>query len=121
MQISYPVVLVVEDELLIRMHLVDALEIRGYALIEASTAREALEAIQCAERVDVMFTDVDMPGDMDGLTLAHRVAETWPNISIIITSGKGDLGTDRRPARSRFYPKPYVHEAIHSAIIEMLK
>jgi len=115
-----PVVLVVEDEILIRMDVVEQLGAKGYILIEACNAREALDAIGAAERVDLLFTDVDMPGDLDGIMLAREVARSWPKICIIVTSGKSPIAAERLPPHCRFYAKPYETDAIHAAMREML-
>ena len=120
MQFANAVVLVVEDEILIRMDVVDQLSAFGYSLIEASSAREALEALDNADTVDILFTDVDMPGDFDGLLLAHKVAETRPEIGIIVTSGKTLLDEAKLPDGCRFYPKPYVPATVNAAIQAML-
>ena len=119
MQPASPVVLVVEDEILIRMDVVDQLAALGYILIEASCAREALDALEGESPVDILFTDVDMPGAVDGLMLARQVSQTRPEIGIIVTSGKS-AGQDGLPQGARFYPKPYVPSAVHAAIQEML-
>lgn len=120
MQLASAVILMVEDEVLIRMDVVDQLSAYGYKLIEASTGREALEALANADAVDILFTDVDMPGDLDGLMLAREVALTRPEIGIIVTSGKALLGENTLPEGSRFYPKPYMPATVHAAIQEML-
>lgn len=120
MHSSDAVILVVEDEILIRMDVVDQLTSLGHSVIEASTGREALEALSKGVGVRILFTDVDMPGDLDGLMLAHEVSRTRPEIGIIITSGKTALGEDALPEGSRFYPKPYAPATVHAAIQEML-
>lgn len=114
------VILVVEDEILIRMDVADYLTAQGYIVLEAATGREALAAIEGAERVNLVFTDVDMPGDLDGLMLAHEVERKWPAIAIIVTSGKNPLGMSELPANSRFYTKPYMLETLQTAIKDML-
>lgn len=120
MHSSDAVILVVEDEILIRMDVVDQLTGLGYSVIEASTGREALEALTTGDGVCILFTDVDMPGDLDGIMLAHEVSRTRPEIGIIVTSGKTALGEDALPEGSRFYSKPYVPATVHAAIQEML-
>ena len=120
MQTAQIVVLVVEDEILIRMDVVDQLGALGYSLIEASSGREALQALASTGPVHILLTDVDMPGDPDGLMLAREVSETRPEIGIIVTSGKTSLRQDSLPQGSRFYPKPYMPAAFHLAIQELL-
>ena len=120
MHIAEAVILVVEDEVLIRMDVVDQLGALGHSLIEASPAHEALEALSKDGSIDILFTDVDMPGDLDGVMLAREVSETRPEIGIIVTSGKPLFGKAPLPEGSRFYPKPYVPGKVHAAIQEML-
>lgn len=114
------IVLVVEDEILIRMDIADQLDALGYCIIEASNGREALEALTETDPVHILFTDVDMPGDLDGLMLAHEVSRTRPEIGIIITSGNAAPGEGVMPVGSRFYAKPYLPASVHAAIQEML-
>ena len=120
MERSPAVILVVEDEPLIRMDVVDQLEARGYRLLEANSGKQALETIAGADRVDIVFTDVDMPGDVDGLMLASEVDARWPAIGIIVTSGKA-LAVERPlPNKCRFFPKPYRSDVVHAAIVQIL-
>ncbi|AWW75625.1 hypothetical protein CD351_14405 [Erythrobacter sp. KY5] len=120
MHLSNAVILVVEDEVLIRMDVVDQLSAEGYVALEASSGREALSALADAEKVDVLFTDIDMPGDTDGVMLANEVSQTWPGIGIIVTSGKASPDPGSLPQGSRFCTKPYSPSAVHAAIQEIL-
>ena len=120
MQYKSAVILVVEDEILIRMDVVDHLAAQGYTLLEAQTGQQALETIAHEAHVDIVFTDVDIPGGIDGLTLASEVNARWPSIGIIVTSAKAMLPDRCLPLRSRFYAKPYRPEAVHTAIAQML-
>lgn len=120
MQPPSPVVLVVEDELLIRTAVVDQLEGRGFTMLQAASGQEALDTITLGDRIDVVFTDVNMPGDVDGLMLAREVNELWPAIGIIVTSGKAVIDPQDLPAGCRFYLKPYKSETIHAAIRALL-
>ena len=107
-EITPLVVLVAEDELLVRMLAVDALTEEGFVTIEAGTATEALALCKARpEAVDVLFTDIRMPGSMDGLELAHKVRERWPWIIILIASGNIFLSREELPDRAKFFPKPY--------------
>ena len=115
-----PVVLVVEDEVLIRMDVVDQLGAQGCIPLEACNAREALETLGSADRIDLLITDVDMPGDLDGLMLAREVARCWPWIGIIVTSGNSPIDADQLPDRSRFFSKPCEAATIRKAINELL-
>jgi CheY-like chemotaxis protein len=103
-----PVVVVVEDEVLIRMVLVDALTDAGFAVLEASHSAQALTFLEAqAAEIDVLFTDISMPGDMDGLDLAHHARQHWPWIRLLITSGRGYPLLASMPAGSRFLAKAY--------------
>ena len=120
MQLQSAVILVVEDEILIRMDVVDQLEAQGYTLLEAETGQQALETVAREDCVDIVFTDVDMPGGIDGLRLASEIDARWPSIGIIVTSGKAVPAEQCLPQGSRFFPKPYRPEAVHTAIVQML-
>src|ERR1700710_986255 len=101
------VVVVAEDEVLLRMHAVEALNEEGFVGIEAGHAPAALDIGKSrADEIDVLFTDIRMPGSMDGLELAHRVRERWPRISVVIVSGNLFVNADELPAGARFLPKP---------------
>jgi DNA-binding NtrC family response regulator len=100
-------VLVVEDEPLIRMAAADALTDCGIMAWEAGDAKEALSALDQHPRIGVIFTDVNMPGAMNGLGLAHEVSVTHPDVQIIVTSGAMTLADDDLPDHGTFLPKPY--------------
>ncbi len=99
--------LIVEDEMLIRMIAVDALEEHGFAILEAGDAREALGILERSPEIALIFTDINMPGDIDGLDLAEEVARRWPDIEIIVTSGGVRLGSAQIPDSGKFLAKPY--------------
>ncbi|WP_456685334.1 response regulator [Bradyrhizobium sp. P5_C11_2] len=101
------VVLVVEDEALVRRMAVDILEDEGFTVIEAATADEAWAVLEARDDIAILFTDVEMPGSMNGLDLANRVAGRWPRICLVLTSGRVRLSNQAMPDRGRFVPKPY--------------
>jgi DNA-binding response OmpR family regulator len=102
------VVLVAEDEALIRMVAADALREEGFVAIEAGHAIAALDiCTERADEVDVLFTDIRMPGPIDGLELARRVRERWPWILVVMASGNLSVPVHELPAGARFLPKPY--------------
>jgi len=101
-----PKVLVVEDEIMLRMRAVDIVEDAGFTPIEAVNADEALAILESRSDIDLLFTDIQMPGSMDGLRLARAVCERWPSIKIILVSGKLVPTDAERPAHSRFFGKP---------------
>jgi CheY-like chemotaxis protein len=100
------VVLVVEDEMLLRMRAVDMVEDAGYTSVEAVDADEAVVILESRSDIALVLTDIQMPGSMDGLKLAHWVHERWPPIKIILVSGQLTLSTIDIPADSRFFGKP---------------
>jgi two-component system, response regulator PdtaR len=114
------VVLVVEDETLVRMDIVDQLEDLGFRVLEAANADEAVLLLRQHPGIQVMFTDVDMPGEMDGLKLAAAVRDRWPPVKIIVTSGHHDVQLSDMPLDSRFFTKPYQASAIARAAREMV-
>jgi CheY-like chemotaxis protein len=85
------VVLIVEDEMVLRMRAVDMVEDAGYTPLEALDAAEAVAILESRSDVALMCTDIQMPGPMDGVGLAHAVHERWPTIRIIVVSGQLDL------------------------------
>jgi len=100
------VVLVVEDEMLLRMRAVDMVEDAGFTSVEAVDADEAVAILESRSDIALLFTDIQMPGTMDGLGLAHSVRERWPPIKIILVSGQLKLANIDIPAESRFFGKP---------------
>jgi len=101
------VVLIVEDEFLLRMHAVDMIEGAGFEAVEAANADEAIEILENRLDITVVFTDIQMPGSMDGLKLAQAVRGRWPPIKIVATSGHVNVKETDLPDGGRFLPKPY--------------
>jgi len=85
MTIEKPVILVVEDEILVRLTAVAIAEDAGFEVLSATTADEALSVLEARADVRLVFTDVQMPGSMDGLRLAHAVRDRWPPVELIVT------------------------------------
>lgn len=102
-----PVVLVVEDEPFIRMNAVAMIEEAGYDVVEASNANEAIAILEARTDIRIVFTDVEMPGSMDGLKLARHIRKRWPPIQLIVTSGRYRIDDADLPLRGKFVPKPY--------------
>jgi CheY-like chemotaxis protein len=100
-------VLVVEDQPLLRMMAVDLVEDAGFEALEAGDAREALLLLEAITAIRILFTDIDMPGDMDGLVLAATVRDRWPPIQIVVVSGMKRPSANDLPAGSVFFSKPY--------------
>src|SRR5213080_4629520 len=101
-----PAVLVVEDEMVLRMRAVDIVEDAGFNPIEAVNAEQAIAILESRSDISLLFTDIQMPGTMDGLKLAHAVHDRWPAIKIILVSGQLKPSEAERPADSRFFGKP---------------
>jgi len=101
-----PNVLVVEDEMILRMRAVDIVEDAGFCAIEAVNGDEAISILESRSDISLLFTDIQMPGSIDGLKLAHAVHERWPSIKIILVSGQVKPSDNERPADSRFFGKP---------------
>ena len=102
-----PVVLIVEDEFLLRMDAMDMVAAAGFEAIEAANADEAIEILEARRDIAVVFTDIQMPGSMDGLKLARAVRGRWPPIKIVATSGQIEVKPADLPEGGRFLPKPY--------------
>ena len=92
-------VLVVEDEQLIRMDTASSLEAVGFIVYEAGNAAEAIRCLELHNEIRLIFTDVQMPGSMDGIALAHYVRDRWPPVKIIVTSGYAKVCKARSPCR----------------------
>ncbi len=99
-------VLVVEDDFLLRMRAIDMVEDAGYTPVEAVDSDAAVAILESRSDIALLFTDIQMPGSMDGLTLAHAVLARWPQIKIILVSGQLRLPSIDMPPDSRFFDKP---------------
>lgn len=97
--------LVVDDELFVRMMAVDAIEDAGHVTVEAGNADEAVDVLEKRSDIDVLFTDVKMPGSMDGLGLVALSRRRWPNVRVIVTSGHVTL--PEMDPDTPFLSKPY--------------
>jgi PAS domain S-box-containing protein len=104
---SGPVALIVGDEFLVRAILCDILEDGGFDIIEAANADEAVRILESRTDIRIVITDIDMPGSMDGLRLAHAVRGRWPPIELIVVSGTVAPNADKLPDRAVFFAKPY--------------
>lgn len=114
------IVLVVEDEPLLRLAGIDLVETAGYEAISASDAAEAVTILESRNDIRIVFTDVDMPRGVDGMRLAAIIRDRWPPIKVIVVSGHIDGPGDLIPADTVFFPKPYQEEEIVDAIRKML-
>lgn len=114
-----PVVLIVEDELLLRIDAAEMIKAAGFEVVEAANADQAIEVLEARRDITVVFTDIQMPGSMDGLKLARAVRGRWPPIKIIATSGRLNVGETDLPEGGRFLPKPYSHAEVARVLREL--
>lgn len=113
------IVLVVEDEPLLRMMAADIVERAGFEVVEATDAAEAVHILETRTDIRIVFTDIDMPGSMNGMRLAAAIRDRWPPIDIIITSGHFRAGELHLPGRSVFFAKPYDSVALTATLQQM--
>jgi two-component system, response regulator PdtaR len=116
-----PVVLVVEDETLVRVTALAIIEESGFEAIAAGNADEAICALETRSDIRAVFTDVQMPGSMDGLKLAQVIRDRWPPVALLVTSGKTRTIDSDLPNGARFLPKPYFPLQIEMTLREMLE
>ena len=115
-----PVVLVVEDEILVRVTALAIIEESGFEAIAAGKADEAICALETRSDIRVVFTDVQMPGPMDGLKLAQVVRDRWPPVALLVTSGKTPVTASDLPRGARFLPKPSFPLQVEMTLRELL-
>jgi CheY-like chemotaxis protein len=114
-----PVVLIVEDDFWVRMNAAELIGDAGFEVVQAGNADQAITILEARPDIHVVFTDIQMPGSMDGLKLASFVRGRWPPIKIVATSGFVNVGKDDLPEGSRFIPKPYRSEYIVATLREL--
>jgi CheY-like chemotaxis protein len=113
--------MIAEDENPLRMLAVDFLTDAGFKIVEAPHAEAALTILQERSQViHLLFTDINMPGSLDGLELAHHVRRTWPKIALLIVSGDARHQTRAMPEGGRFLLKPYQHHHVVRHIRELV-
>src|ERR1700726_831685 len=120
-RVAPTVVLVVEDEMLLRMRAVDMVEDAGFTSVEAVDADQAVAILESRSDIALLFTDIQMPGSMDGLKLAHAVHKRWPPIKIILVSGQLRLADLDIPADSRFFGKPLEAKVMIAQMRSMIR
>jgi CheY-like chemotaxis protein len=114
------VVLIVEDEFLLRVDAAEMIEAAGFEVVEAGNADQAIRILEARPDITVVFTDIQMPGSMDGLKLARAVRGRWPPIKIIATSGRPNLGEQDLPEGGRFLRKPYSPMQVTGVLRELI-
>src|ERR1700730_1838843 len=115
----HPIILIVEDEYMVRVNAAAMMEDVGFDVLEARNADEAIRLLESNPDISIVFTDIEMPGSMNGLKLAHAVTGRWPPIRIIATSGRFKVRDGDLPTGGRFLPKPYNAGQILSALRDM--
>ncbi|AEG07671.1 response regulator [Sinorhizobium meliloti] len=115
-----PVILVVEDSALIRMGAVDLVLHAGYEALEACDADAAIRILEARNDIDLVFTDVQMPGTMDGIKLSHYIRDRWPPVKLIVASGATILEESLLPSGGQFFSKPYDYHTITDAMARLL-
>lgn len=113
---AHPRILVVDDEPLLRLFNVDMLIDAGFDVLEAADADEALRLLEATDDIQVVFTDVEMPGKIDGFGLADRIEAQWPDIGVVVTSGRRFPDVDFTARARCFVPKPYAP----SQVVELI-
>ncbi|KLK93613.1 hypothetical protein AA309_08120 [Microvirga vignae] len=116
---SRMVVLVVEDETLVRMFLTDFLDEAGFKVFEAVSADEAMALLQARPDIQAVITDIEMPGSMNGLELAKLIQERWPGVGVVLSSGRERPGPDDLSDRVAFVSKPYLPATVIQVIQQM--
>ena len=114
-------VLVVEDEPIVRMAAMDMVADAGFFPIEARNATDAVEILEQRMDIRIVFTDIDMPGGLDGVKLAAAIRDRWPPIEIILTSGNLRPVAEVMPARSVFLAKPYTESQLAERIRQFVR
>lgn len=118
---EHPVALVVEDEALLRLYAAGLLEEHGFAVLEAANAAEALKVLQSRGDVRLLFTDVQMPGALDGMDLAREVHARWPRVLLVITSGRIRPSQAEIPDDGRFLSKPYRAAQLFNEVDDLMR
>lgn len=114
--VSNPVVLIVEDEPLLRLSAAAMIEEAGFDTLEAGSADEAIALLEADSRIGIVFADVDLPGSMDGLRLAAAIRDRWPPVELVLTSGHVQVSDVDLPERGLFLAKPYSAQQLVHAV-----
>jgi two-component system, response regulator PdtaR len=114
-------VLIVEDDELIRMHAADMVRELGFETIEAANADEAISLLETCPDITVLFTDIQMPGSMDGLRLIAVVRDRWPPVALLVASGQVHPPASALPAGTRFLSKPYLSRQLETHLSALME
>ena len=116
-----PTILIVEDEFIIALGAAEIFQKAGFETVEASNADDAVAILEARPDIGIVFTDVRMPGSIDGLKLAHCVRNRWPPVKIIVTSGHHSFQPGDLPDGGLFIPKPYSDRCLTTAIGDLIQ
>ena len=118
---TVPYALVVDDDAVILMHACDIIEEAGFRFFEAANGDEAIKVMdRHADSIVLLFSDVEMPGSMNGFALAHHVAAAWPHVEIVISSGRVSPSPGDMPLKATFIGKPFNADMVHAHLREIL-
>jgi two-component system, response regulator PdtaR len=117
----HPLALVVDDEELLRMYAAGVLEDHGFKVVEAENAAAALNALEANSNVRLLFTDIQMPGKLNGMDLAREVHARWPDVLLVITSGQTRPNPADIPDDGRFIKKPYRAADLLSEVDDLMR
>ena len=120
LSLTHRTILVVEDQAVLRLHAVATVKHEGLPVLQATNAMDALELLRTNPSVAVLFTDIEMPGEMDGLQLADRVHAERPDVQLVLTSGRIEPSNDQIADDGVFLAKPYSPEELTAVLREML-
>jgi two-component system, response regulator PdtaR len=115
-----PIILIVEDDFFLRIHAAEMIQDAGFDIVEAGNSDEAIAILEARPDIHVVFTDIQMPGSMDGLKLARFVRGRWPPIKIVVTSGNFASRDGDLPEGGVFLPKPYTFDTIAATLRELV-
>jgi DNA-binding response OmpR family regulator len=118
---AHPLALVVEDEELLRLHAACLLEEHGFTVIEAKNADAALRVMETRDEVRLLFTDIQMPGALDGMDLVRQVHDRWPRVLLVIISGQRKPTRAEIPDDGRFVVKPYAGEELFAQVDDLMR
>jgi two-component system, response regulator PdtaR len=114
------IILVVEDHPIIRMNALDLVTTAGFEGICAANSDEAIAILEDRPDIRLVFTDVEMPGTMDGLKLVHYIRGRWPKVHLIVASGTSIIAENQLPPGTKFFSKPYGEHSIVEVMTKML-
>lgn len=120
MPVNKAVILVVEDDAIIRMEALDLVREAGYEALEAINADEAIRILAARPDIQLVFMDIEMPGTMDGLKLSHYIRDRWPPVKLIVASGRMIVEDTHLPMDAKFFRKPYDYRTLITTMHDLI-